>query len=244
MESKKKIHRVQDRRGKKGEKMPTLWLALKKSLHCKSNPTEVHEPKARGPFGILLVRKRTCRSSCSKSIANLKDVIHGSRRQIERHASCSPRSIGSNEFLNPIAHEVVLSDSRCELKITGFGNYHVHEGGGGGGEMGSAYVGTLTPGTPGPRERSSTPPRKVAHPHWECSSFTAAAVLGNGGGGVNDACVDARSSTGPSATFTCHRCGEQFGKWEGLEAHHQSKHAGEEGIESFMFFLFLMCSFQ
>ncbi|KAG6534988.1 uncharacterized protein LOC121992019 [Zingiber officinale] len=215
--------------------MPTLWLALKKSLHCKSNPSEVHEPRARGPFGILLVRKRTCRSSCSKSIANLKDVIHGSRRQIERHASCSPRSFGSNEFLNPIAHEVVLSDSRCELKITGFGNYHEgggrSDGGGGGGEMGSAYVGTLRPGTPGPRGKSSTPPRKVAHPHWECSSLTGASVLGNGGG-ANDACVDARSSsTGSSATFTCHRCEEHFGKWEGLEAHHQSKHAVTELLE-------------
>lgn len=25
---------------------------------------------------------------------------------------------------------------------------------------------------------------------------------------------------------TCHKCGKQFGKWENLEAHHLSKHAG------------------
>ncbi|CAK9142314.1 unnamed protein product [Ilex paraguariensis] len=106
--------------------MPTVWFSLKRSLHCKSEPSDVHDPKARKHLSTILTRKAG-RSGCSRSIANLKDVIHGSKRHLERPPSCSPRSIGSSEFLNPITHEVILSNSRCELKITGFGGFH--EGG-------------------------------------------------------------------------------------------------------------------
>ncbi|WOK96448.1 hypothetical protein Cni_G05155 [Canna indica] len=216
--------------------MPTLWFTLKKSLHCKSDPSDVHEPKGRGGHLSTLLARRTCRSGCSRSIANLKDVIHGGRRQIERPASCSPRSIGSSEVLNPIAHEAVLSDSRCEFKITGFGGFHE----GGGGEVGTTYVGTLRPGTPGPRGRSFAPPRKATHfladregyPLW--GSSLSDPVLCNAAGS-NDAAaasLEARSSaSGPSSTIACHRCGEQFGKWEALEAHHLSKHAVTELLE-------------
>ncbi|KAI3702925.1 hypothetical protein L6452_28679 [Arctium lappa] len=140
--------------------MPTVWFSLKKSLHCKSDPSEVHDPKSKKHLSTILTRKPG-RSGCSRSIANLKDVIHGgSKRHSEKPVSCSPRSIGSSEFLNPITHEVILSDSRCELKITGFGGgFHdvtggaavtAGGGGGGGGGDGSTFVGSLMPGTPGP----------------------------------------------------------------------------------------------
>ncbi|KAJ9551489.1 hypothetical protein OSB04_015534, partial [Centaurea solstitialis] len=112
--------------------MPTVWFSLKKSLHCKSDSSDVHDPKSKKQLPTISTR-RPGRSGCSRSIANLKDVIHGgSKRHSEKPVSCSPRSIGSSEFINPITHEVILSDSRCELKITGFGA-GIHDSGAGGG---------------------------------------------------------------------------------------------------------------
>ncbi|XP_010694273.2 uncharacterized protein LOC104907097 [Beta vulgaris subsp. vulgaris] len=177
--------------GKENNK-PNVWFSLKKSLHCKSEASDVHEPKSKSSLSKSknhhnhnhndndnsmmnsILTRRVGRSGCSRSIANLKDVIHGnSKRHIEKPPSCSPRSIGSSEFLNPITHEVILSNSRCELKITGyapFGNCtdglgSIGGGGGGaaterataaataaanGGREESTFVGTLRPGTPGP----------------------------------------------------------------------------------------------
>ncbi|KAH6786435.1 zinc finger protein-like protein [Perilla frutescens var. hirtella] len=208
---------------KKKDVPTTVWFSLKKSLHCKSEPSDVHNPKTRKQLSAILTRK-TGRSGCSRSIANLRDVIHGSKRHLDhRPPSCSPRSIGSSEFLNPIAHEVILSNTRCELKITGFGGF---SGGSGGGESGggSTYVGTLSPGTPGPGghptmhyfnpsfRNSATPPRKAAEreglPPQKRPSFE------KDGGGV-----------------ACHKCGEHFVKWEILESHHLSKHAVTELVE-------------
>ena len=230
---------------------PTVWFALKRSLHCRSEPSEVHVPRAKaagpaagaGHLSSIATKRAAPRSGCSRSLANLRDVIHGSKRHPGQPPSCSPRSIGSSEFLNPIAHEVVLStDSRCELKITGFG------GCGGLGAVGttaahdadgavvSSFVGTLRPGTPGPAWAGHglpysgsmrgggvrcTPPRSPnvllerngsvpAAGHRASCEEAAKAGAGKGSGGLS-----------------CHRCGEQFGKWEALEAHHLSKHAGE-----------------
>ncbi|RWW14330.1 hypothetical protein GW17_00021906 [Ensete ventricosum] len=218
--------------------MSTLWFTLKRSLHCRSDPSDVHEPKARGHLGTILSRKPS-RSGCSRSIANLRDVIHGGRRQIERPSCCSPRSIGSSEVLNPIAHEVVLSESGCELKITGFRSHYE----GGDGEVGSTFVGTLRPGTPGPGGWSTSLPNQLladreGYPLW--GSSLSNAVLGNVG--ANHAPLEARSSAGASTPTICHRCGDRFGKWEALEAHHQSKHAGKEGKPFFLFLLSRCCT--
>ncbi|RZS29344.1 hypothetical protein BHM03_00063057 [Ensete ventricosum] len=210
-----------EREGEGGKTMSTLWFTLKRSLHCRSDPSDVHEPKARGHLGTILSRKPS-RSGCSRSIANLRDVIHGGRRQTERPSCCSPRSIGSSEVLNPIAHEVVLSESGCELKITGFRSHYE----GGDGEVGSTFVGTLRPGTPGPGGWSTSLPNQLladreGYPLW--GSSLSNAVLGNVG--ANHAPLEARSSAGASTPTICHRCGDRFGKWEALEAHHQSMHA-------------------
>ncbi|XP_010267824.1 PREDICTED: uncharacterized protein LOC104604941 [Nelumbo nucifera] len=221
--------------------MPTVWFVLKRSLHCKSEPSDVHDPKARSHLSTILTRK-TGRSGCSRSIANLKDVIHGSKRHLEKPPSCSPRSIGSSEFLNPITHEVILSNSTCELKITGFGGLHEAAGGGD-----STFVGTLRPGTPGPGghhtmhyynpsfKSSATPPRKSPGflSDREGSIFGGSAIFGSGdGGGIppNPRASHDVDSHG-SSTVTCHKCGEQFGKWEAAEAHHLSKHAVTELVE-------------
>ncbi|CAI0437070.1 unnamed protein product [Linum tenue] len=189
--------------------MPTVWFSLKKSLHYKSEPADVHDPKSRKQLSTILTRKAGGgRSGCSRSIANLKDVIHGSKRHMEKPPSCSPRSIGSSEFLNPITHEVILSNSRCELKITGFG-------GGGGFQEGNS---------------AATPTRKSPFlvPDREGSGFGG----GNHGGGHSSTRVSLDAdANGGSSSITCHKCGEQFSKFEAAENHHLSKHAVTELVE-------------
>lgn len=217
--------------------MPTVWFSLKKSLHCKSEASDVHDPKTKKHLSTILTKKAG-RSGCSRSIANLKDVIHGSKRHLEKPVSCSPRSIGSSEFLNPITHEVIVSNSTCELKITGFGGFHEGLSDGAGG-INSTYVGTLRPGTPGPGghpamqyfnpsyRNLATPPRKNAllAERKDKSVFGSSGTLG---------CENGVTHYKPSVSavletnaVTCHKCGEQFGKWEVLETHHLSKHAGK-----------------
>lgn len=144
---------------------------------------------------------------------------------MEKPNCSSPRSIGSSEVLNPIAHEVVLSDTRCELKIaTGPGSYH-----GGDGDVGSTCVGTLRPGTPGPEGRSTTALRKATYIFVDRQGYSSLsdAVLGNAG--ADHASLKVWPSTGHSSPSLCHRCREQFGRWEDLEAHHLSKNAGKGG---------------
>ena len=143
---------------------------------------------------------------------------------------------------------MILSNSRCELKITGYGGFQ--EGGvgsGGGGSNaggGSTFVGTLRPGTPGPGghptmhyfnpsfRTSSTPPRK--------SPFLSSDKEGSGphGAGLHSSNrLSLETDSNGSSTVTCHKCGEQFNKWDAAEAHHLSKHAGN----TFCFLLFFFC---
>lgn len=165
--------------------MPAVWLGLKRSLKCKSQrTTDVHDPERNGNKSVrnISTKKKSSggRSGCSRSIANLKDVmIHGSKRHTEKPPICSPRSIGSSELLNPITHEVVVDDSTCELRISGMGRGRI---------LASPVRRTA--------RRSPTRPR--------CSF----------GGDSHGA-------------LFCHKCGDQFVRWEAVEAHHLSKHAGK-----------------
>ncbi|KAJ4703287.1 Zinc finger, C2H2 protein [Melia azedarach] len=76
--------------------MPAIWFALKRSWNCKSL-SDAHDPKDSSRS------RNISKSGCSRSIANLKDVIHGSKRHLE--TSSSPRSMASNVFSNPLKHE-------------------------------------------------------------------------------------------------------------------------------------------
>ncbi|KAK9084946.1 hypothetical protein Sjap_025357 [Stephania japonica] len=227
--------------------MPTVWMSLKRSLHCRSEPSDVYDPKARNHLSAILTKRPTGRSGCSRSISNLKDVIHGSKRHSEKAPICSPRSIGSSELINPIAHEVVLSNSKCELKITGFGGFHegANSGAVDGGAAASTFVGTLRPGTPGPgghhimhyyNPTLRTPPRKspslLSHHDREGTGLG----VSNGFGGDKGVLPHPSKpfhgvDLNVPSTVTCHKCGEQFGKWEAAEAHHLSKHAVTELVE-------------
>lgn len=242
----------------KKNNIPTVWFSLKKSLHCKSEPSDVHDPKSttkQQHLSTISTKRNSGISSsggaavcggglsgCSRSIANLKDVIHGSKRHFEKPPISSPRSIGSNEFLNPITHEVILSNSTCELKITGVGDMAspagaADSGGGGGGGGGggngrsTTYVGMLRPGTPMHYLNHSASYRSQTRK----GSF-ALSERDRGGEGLVGFHSNRRVSlemnrespiNGGNSSVSCHKCGEQFNKLEAAEAHHLSKHAGK-----------------
>ncbi|KAI3718771.1 hypothetical protein L6452_19655 [Arctium lappa] len=225
--------------------MPAVWFSIRRSMHCQSGPSDVHDPnfQRKNLSKIVTKTKKSSspstggKSGCSRSLANLKDVIHGSKRHMEEKPStmgttnASPRSIGSSELLNPIAHEVVLSNSNFELKITGFGSLQDGNNGGGGGDDGvsSRFEGTLKPGTPGPHHYHHRKP--TSSPMTNRKSPSGFARVGRGlGSGFGS--TKARSSFEGEGhgvfSITCHKCGEQFVKWEALEFHHLSKHAVTE----------------
>ncbi|KAL5772605.1 hypothetical protein ACOSP7_012212 [Xanthoceras sorbifolium] len=195
--------------------MPAVWFAIKRSLDCKS-PSDVHDPDASSSNHSSSTGTRNLRQSgCSRSIANLKHVIHGSKSYVEvpQNVIGSPRSFGSNEFSNPITHEVVLNESKCELKITKFSDK---------GGSGSLFVGTFRPGTPGPGGHHI--PRKPATPSRK--------VLSRGNVGV---CLNPRgsctSNSCGSSKNICQKCGENLKNFDAVEAHHLSKHAVTELVE-------------
>lgn len=191
--------------------MITLWSSLKKSLRCKSEPSGAHEPKSRKHLTTFFT-KRADRFGCSRSISNLRDVFHGGcKRHPNKPPSSSPMSIGSTEFLNPITHEVILSNSTYELRISGAG-----AGGGGGG--GSTFLGTLRPGTPGP---GRYPAMHSFDPSLRKSPL---GVSDREGGILNSSGCSSSSSS--SSMGSCYKCGEQFRTWEAAENHHLSRHAG------------------
>ncbi|KAK9155906.1 hypothetical protein Sjap_003386 [Stephania japonica] len=194
--------------------MPTVWFALKRSLHCKSDPSDAYHPKTRrGHLSTILTRK-TYKSGCSRSISNLKDVINGTKTHFKKPPICSPRSIGSNEFVNPVTHEVILRNSRCKLRIT--------ENGCNGDDDGSTFVGTLSPGTPGPGGHYSM--------STYSSPFRSSSVCG-GGGIVSNRWASYNLESDESSSVICHKCGEHFGKRESADAHHLSRHAVTELVE-------------
>ncbi|XP_028807688.1 uncharacterized protein LOC114762381 [Neltuma alba] len=193
--------------------MPRVWFSLKRSLHCKTETSDVHVPKSTNHLSAISTRQPGRRSGCSRSIANLKDVINGgnSRRHFDKPPSCSPRSIGSSEFLNPITHEVILSDSTCELKISG------------GGDGRSAFLGTLRPGTPSSfRNSASSTPRKSSSPFL---------VSDSGGGFVTSRRFSIEVDSNGCSSASCRKCGEKLSKWEDAESHHLAKHAVTELVE-------------
>ncbi|CAI0468061.1 unnamed protein product [Linum tenue] len=177
----------------------TLWLSLKKSFqNCKSEPAAA----ASGPTP----KRNLCSSTCSRSLSNLRDVIHGSKRHSDddnnrKVLACSPRSLGSGDFLNPVTHEVVLSDTTAELKITMLSH--------------------------------DSHPSPVALTSPEILRRKVPAVsLGYGGGEEKPSRFrsDGHCDDGVS-TLTCRKCGKQFKKAEEVEEHQVSDHAVSELID-------------
>ncbi|KAF5807405.1 putative transcription factor C2H2 family [Helianthus annuus] len=187
----------------KKKNMSTVWFSLKKSFHCTSDSSDVHDPKSRTHLSTILTRKPG-RCGCSRSIANLKDVINGgSKRHSENVVNYSPRSIGSSEFLNHVTHDVIVDNSTCELKITTFGG-GFHDGNGGGA---AATMQELKNGNSG--HLGIVGKNNMVLQKGRCSS-------------------EKEYSDGFSGGVTCHKCGKQFRRLENLETHHVSKHAVSE----------------
>ncbi|CAH9133672.1 unnamed protein product [Cuscuta epithymum] len=238
--------------------MPAVWVSLKKSWKCRSEVGDVHDPNGHKTLrritapgissypelsgaGTNFPRKASTsiRSGCSRSIANLKDVvIHGSKRHNEtpQHLE-SPRSIGSSELLNPIGHEVVLDGSTYELKITATG-YSAGDGGCRGGSSPFSAV-THTPRGHhfAPSRRSGVgmgSPARVG----SSSSRGLSKRIGSGAGVI---VARPRTRSGRKMNcggenvglraLTCHKCGELFSKWDAFELHHLSKHAVTQLVE-------------
>lgn len=206
----------------KGTKMAAVWVGLKRSIQCESRLRDVDDPRrSSGNKNLcnIMAKKSSCgRSGCSRSIANLKDVVvPGSRRHTAeaKPTVCSPRSIGSSELLmNSIAHEVVVNNTTCELKISAGWSLSSDSGGV------PSFVGMLKPGTQGPNRR-----RGLGSPVRRSSSNLSRRSPGFG---VLETPARARSSFGSDyrGGLFCHKCGQQFARWEAVEMHHLSKHAG------------------
>lgn len=213
--------------------MPTaVWFAVKKSLNCSTAASEVSDP-AKSKYKL---RAPLTSCGCSRSLSRLKDVVQGSSRShSERPPSCSPISIASSEFMNPITDEVTFNGSSCEIKILS-----VNCAGGKlrTGSLDSGFVGTLRPGTPGPGGQNLVPssgygdhPRKEATGTPPRNSGTHSAVFG----GDATFCkmkkgypgIGSESITRGPPVLMCQKCGEEFKKFDAVEAHHLSKHAGK-----------------
>ncbi|XP_059645853.1 uncharacterized protein LOC132288606 [Cornus florida] len=261
--------------------MPAFWFKLKRSLQCRSKPSDVHDPRGnvnqltreqyvyypkgncngnqltREPpdvhypkgngNGNQLTReppdvhypkgngngngnqltREPSRSGCSMTISDLKDVIHGGskRHSMEKQPSCSPRSIRSCEFLNPITHEVVLSDSTFEIELESTTGNKGTSGG-------STIGGTFKPGTPGRRRRSIAPHKK---PRGTSVSLIKAPNRRGGSGYGNTTPENPEALFGTDyrsySIFTCHECGQEFATMEAVEAHRLSTHAVTEIVE-------------
>ncbi|KDP20826.1 hypothetical protein JCGZ_21297 [Jatropha curcas] len=210
--------------------MPAFWFSLKRSLQCKSQQSDVHVPRVRSNSSSIQTKK-PCGSGCSRSVSNLRDVIHGSKRYTEKAPSCSPRSLGSSDFLNPITHEVVLNDSTCELKISGFGG---NASGGGAKGVSSTFVGTLKPGTPGPGGYELG---TLHHPRKSSSNLSRriqgdSPVFGTGMSISSNSRIsfDAKFYDS-SSNLICKKCFAEFKTLDAVEEHHLSKHAVTELVE-------------
>lgn len=195
--------------------MPAFWFSVKRSLNCKLEPSDVHDPQATNESNPKTVHTRKTTSSsttsgCSRSLSNLREVIHGSKRHTEKPPSSSPKSLESSDFLN--THDVVLSDTKYELKITGFGGNISSK-------ASSSFRETQKLRTPGPGGhdslRRSYSCRRIIYGdspiHGICSSKPRSSLD-----------VDFQGSS-----LVCRKCHESFKNLDSFEAHHFSNHAGK-----------------
>ncbi|MBA0623353.1 hypothetical protein Godav_008824 [Gossypium davidsonii] len=194
--------------------MSSAWLtSLKRSVNCKPKLPDVKEPAADDS-----TEKNSpclCSSGCSRSLSNLRDVIHGSKRQADKAPRIgSPTSIASSEIINQITHQDVFTDSKCVLEIK------TQCSGNDDGKGGSTFVGTLRPGTPGPGDRFMEP----AYNSRRSRKIIAGPSLMRSSCGISSS-KPRRSLDFESQRYVCQKCGEIFKKLETIESHHLSTHA-------------------
>ncbi|KAL0306429.1 UNVERIFIED_CONTAM: hypothetical protein Sradi_6060200 [Sesamum radiatum] len=85
--------------GEKKKDVPTVWFSLKKSLHCKSEPSDVHSPKTRKQLSAILTRK-TGRNSATppRKTASLLAEREGNGVPTQKRASFEKIVMGLMEL--------------------------------------------------------------------------------------------------------------------------------------------------
>ncbi|XP_062227717.1 uncharacterized protein LOC133925998 [Phragmites australis] len=218
------------------------WMALKKSLNCKSKDScdVIKRDDSRGgstrsikksflrPSSSSLSSLSSSllrRSGCSRSVSNLRDVIHsqyGSSRRQERQpdvpSGCeSPRSIGSNDVQNAVTHDVLLAargpSFGRELRMGSPGR-----GAWAGGGMPFQHSPLLL--------RCSTTPLSQRKSPRAMSPLRREAGDGNAGEGSP---IPARASC--EVSLRCPHCGGRFANNDALESHHLANHAVTELVD-------------
>ncbi|KAI5062399.1 hypothetical protein GOP47_0022938 [Adiantum capillus-veneris] len=229
--------------------VPSLYIRAKKSDRSLSETKPVYigdthlaltdnSTRAKVEAAVFVSRRVYMRSGCSRSIANLRDVIHSSRRidgaRLPAMPNFSPKSVESNDFVQSISHETLLQEQGCDNhshykhphslqgKLVSLDDivanhhphpYHHHKSNG---SMENITMGTTSAGsfygTPlHPSSRGA-----YAHPDAR-----------NGPVGVEGGSTTMLPPVAvPKAV--CQRCGEAFFKYEALEQHHLLKHAVAE----------------
>ncbi|XP_061979740.1 uncharacterized protein LOC133700216 [Populus nigra] len=200
--------------------MPSkIWFSVKKSLKCELKPSDVHDPRAKSDLSNIQTRN-SIKSGCSRSLSNLREIIHGSTRYTEKPLTSSPRSLQSTDFLNSIAHEVVLCDTKCELKITGGRGFEKGD---------SSFEDILKLRTPRPRGHDIVSPRRSSSYSRKKHGDSPIYCNGNGLSSKPKSSHDADSYGSPS--LVCKKCHAKFKELDAFEAHHLSNHAVTELVE-------------
>ncbi|XP_062178443.1 uncharacterized protein LOC133883222 [Phragmites australis] len=219
------------------EKMPAVWrTALKKCLgYCKSEDScdVIKRDDSRGSSsrGVKKSSLRPSsslsssllrRSGCSRSISNLRDVIHSQHGRIRRQerqppaavpsACCSPSSIGSNDVMNAVTHDVLLAARGAASGR----EFRVGSPGRGGVPFAHSPLLMRCSTTPLPQRKS---PRAM-------SPLRREAGYGDFGDG-------SPAPARPSYEFgvRCHSCGVRFTNNDALESHHLVNHAVTEMVD-------------
>ncbi|KAK1376229.1 Dihydroflavonol-4-reductase-like [Heracleum sosnowskyi] len=196
--------------------MPSVWFALQRSLTCKTQPSDVHDPKKI----VRRITRRTNSDCCSRSNVNVKEVVN--RRNMSKRNMHEPQESvaeGNDGPINPIVHEVVRNNHSYEV-------LRIRNGSG-------RSIGTLVPGTPGPGERMS---RSVSDTSTSLnkslgkSDSSGKFFLSSGFRKRRVNSYKSESHINVSA-FPCRKCSEKFFKLQDVEEHHLSNHAVTELVE-------------
>eukprot|EP00249_Psilotum_nudum_P005252 c18706_g1_i1 orf=798-1973(+) len=186
--------------------MPPPWISWRNSLGCKSEPDQVHNPQKVGDgkdqIGLDITR-RLLKSGCTRTLANLKDVVHSSRRAGERPSSGSPKPVEGSDFKRIASQGSVSKDAGYEVAIDEFKTHIASSR-----ERSRGNTGDL--------------PLKRFGSCYDCSvapNPAASIVVLKGASGAGSV---------PLIPPVCQRCGEIFARHDTLEHHHLAKHAVTE----------------
>ncbi|KAJ7540639.1 hypothetical protein O6H91_10G024000 [Diphasiastrum complanatum] len=143
--------------------MPAPWLSWTKSLACKSDKEQIHEPKCLIPqpkaslhqsglhHSRLLQGRAAHRSSCSWRLSGLKDVVQGNTKVVHKSTSESPLSRDSLASIDQeFIPDALLADSNEEFRFATLSS------------LSSLKPGTPRPPTPSFASMKPTPLRKLA----------------------------------------------------------------------------------